>query len=129
MAVVTSGIEPTTKQKYRPTLLLDKFKIGEMKVAIVVMLVMTVLGNLTPSNFNNLFGSWNRVSGSHNTNFGNCNKIQGHGNLNIGADLQVQGSGNRVVGANHCVQGNGVVMFGTNADPKFYNYDLGGFPW
>ena len=94
-----------------------------------ILLVMTVLGNLTPSNFNNLFGSWNRVSGSHNTNFGNCNKIQGHGNLNIGADLQVQGSGNRVVGANHCVQGNGVDMFGTNADPKFYNYDLGGFPW
>ena len=106
-----------------------------MKTLLVVVLSAYGVLGFGQTNYNNVFGSWNKIKGSHNTNFGNGNSIHGHGNLHVGCNVNIQGSGNKITGANHNIGGNGIKMFGTDADPRFYNYDLGGpaaggpLPW
>ena len=95
-----------------------------MKALLVMVLSAYGVVGYGENNYNNVFGSWNKIQGSQNTNFGNGNAIQGNGNLHVGCHVNIQGSGNKITGANHNICGNGIKMFGTDADPRFYNYDL-----
>lgn len=53
--------------------------------------------------------------------FGSDNTIDGQNNIKIGFGSNIDGSNNWIVGVGHNVQGNGVMMFGPDADPRFYS--------
>lgn len=65
-------------------------------------------------------GDGNVIYGKYSFYSGNGNSVAGSGNVNIGFNSNLNGNGNWIVGTGHQVYGDGVVMFGPNADPRFY---------